>query len=473
MKTESKLATSTLWSYITQVSSIIIGLLGNIILARYLSPQDFGTIGIAIFFVGIANVFVESGMGGALVRKQNATDIDYSTMFLFNMIVSVILFLVMIAFSSFIADYYHQPSLEHILMFLSLIIIINATSIVQNVKLMKKMQFKQIGLCRLLAMLISTVTAITLAYFNYGIWAMVILQVLNAALFSVVLWIFDGRLKNIKFSKKSFKEMFSFGMYTTGTSLIITIFENIYQLILGRYFSILQVGYFYQAKKLQDAMDSPSKNVIYGAVYSHLCSFQDDTEKLFEEYLKVSKIFMLLVCLVSCSIFLYGDIAIKILFGEKWLNSSMYLQFLTIASFFCLIEVICSNIFRIFDVVKRSFLIEIVKKIIQIITIFIGVYYNNINILLIGFIISTIIGLSIIYITSSEILADRGKKFLINFCKILLSGSTSVLLFYFLMSKNDFSDYYRISMYIPFVGTYIILLYILKVFSIESKKIII
>lgn len=470
---DKSILSSSLWAYGSQIGYILIGLLGNIFLARLLNPGDFGAIGIAMFFVSIANVFVESGLGGAIIRKIDATNKDYNTMFIFNLIVSVIIFILMITFSGLIADYYKIKSLDTVLIALSLMILINALSIVQRTRLTKNMQFKSLGIHRLIAISVATIISIIVAKEGFGVWSIVALQLINSSIFTISLWVKGGAQGKMEFDRASFKEMFSFGMYTTGSSLLITLFDNIYQLVIGRFFNVSQVGYFYQAKRLQDSLDAPSKNVVYGAIYSHLSKFQHNKGSFYKEHIRIAKVFAILISLVTILVHVLSKDVVVLLYSKKWLESAPYLQALTIVSLFAVIETIFSNVFRIYNKVNTSFNIEILKKVFQFVTIGVGVYFNNINVLLSGFILSSIFGFLLIFIVSSRIVERSAFEFIKIFLLILCAASISWFGLRFTILKFDNVGFiYKLLLVIPFTVSYFLLLLCFGVFKVKGKKII-
>ncbi|RZK24193.1 MAG: lipopolysaccharide biosynthesis protein [Flavobacterium sp.] len=371
------LAKGAFWAFTTQVVYIFVGLLGNIFLARLLIPAEIGLVGIAMFFVGISSVLVESGMGGAIVRKLDATNDDYSTMFIFNFAVSLVLAGAIFAFAPYVAALYESPNLKNILRVLSLCLIFNALTIVQSVKLTKLMQFRKMGFMKLLALSISTVIAVIIAYKGYGIWGLVIQQVATPFLLMTFYWTKVEGFNRLVFSKKSFKEMFSFGLFTTLSSLILTSFDNIYQLILGKNFTMAQTGYYYQSRKFQDVIENPSRFVFGGTIYAHLSKFQTNFDELKAQHYFITRLATIFIGFITCSVVLFSEEIIMLLYGLKWLPSAYYLKLLSVAGFFGTLELLHANFFRIFNQTHKQFYVELIKKAFQVITIFIGIYFKS------------------------------------------------------------------------------------------------
>lgn len=460
---DKKLISNIIWALTGQVGYILIGLVGTFILGRLLSPEDFGVVGIGMFFVGVFNVLVESGMGGALIRKEEATQKDYSTIFIFNLCVSVFLCLLLIAFSSFIADYYELEDLKLILIILSSILIINAFTITQNARLVKEMKFKKRGIYKFVSLFVAVLISVYIAYIGGGAWAIVAMQILSPFFLMIILWTKEGRAGGFTFSKDSFKEMYSFGLFTTLSSILNAVFDNIYQLILGKYFSVSQVGYYYQAKKIQEAPDTMYKLVILQVFYAHLSKLQSKLEEFKISYNSIAKLCAIVLGLSTCLVVIYTKEVVLIVLGEKWLNSVFYLRILAISGFFTLQEIVNRNIFKIFNKTHRIFYLELLKKGIQSISIVIGIINKDIEILLYGLVVTSIISYFINFYYSRQIISEISKKEIINFLKIVFSGTIATLLTLFVIQNIELPKYVSLILAPLFLLLYITTLYILKV----------
>src|SRR5690606_15154057 len=306
-----------IWSVLGQFGYLFVTFLTNIILARLLSPKEFGIIAIATFFIVLSKVLSESGLSGALIRKKDATEVDNSTIFIFNLVVSVILYVVLFIFSPQIEHYYDIVNLALYLKILGIVLIINSFQIIQNVRLVKKLQYKKISTYSLIAVIISSVLAIIIAVLGYGVWALILLQVFNALFLTLIYWFKEQGLTVYKFSKASFKELYGFGLYTTLSSLLNTGFDNVYQLILGKYFSLGQTGYYFQAIKLSEIPVGMIKSTTLGVVFSALSNLQDDKEKFDYMYNNIIRVFTIIVGAICINIFLFSKEILFVLYGEK------------------------------------------------------------------------------------------------------------------------------------------------------------
>lgn len=457
---------NTLWSFLGRFGYLAVGLITNIVLVRLLSPEDFGQIGITMFFIVVASVLAESGLSGALVRKKDVTEIDYSTIFLFNLVVSITLMLLLITFAGSIANFYEAPKLKNILILSSFILLINSFKIIQSTRLVKELKFKIKALYDFIAVLIASILSIILAYNGAGVWSLVFLPLLTALILTLILWIFVGPLNSYKFSIKSFKQFYKFGINTTLASLLSTGFDNIYQLILGRFFSISQTGYFYQAKKLQEIPSGIFVMISSGTVYATLARLQDSPKEFNLIYKNIVKIFTIIIALVNLLIFYYSEAIVLILYGDKWISSAYYMQLLSIGSYFYVQEMFNRNIFKIFDRTEKILHLEVLKKLVQICTIVYGIWSMSIESLLYGFIITNIFGFISSYYLSEKLQNNLNLKDVFISIKIIITAIIIVLLFELIAQSLSLTVFKKLYL-LPFmIFLYFTILYIFNVTNI-------
>lgn len=414
-----------------QIGYMLVSLGTNIILARILSPYEFGQMGILMFFILIANIFTESGFGGALVRKVNATRNDFSTVFVFNLIISTLCYCLLAAFSGNIAQFYNDPGLQKLILVVGLILFINAFNITQNARLIREMRFKKKSMTLFFSNIIASIVSLFLAYRGFGVWALVAFQVLTS--FFNTLWLYVSEMKfySLRFDRNSFRELFSFGANTTLTSVIATGFDNVYQLILGRFFSISQVGYYFQAKKLQNMPFTILNSVVQSVLFSSLSKLQGDKNAFTKLYNKLFLLFATIMALLCSVMITYGNGLILILFGQKWEDSVLYFQLLSVASFYFFQELINNLIFKVFNKTQKILYLEVVKKVIQIAGIIVGLQFESISVLLLCFIITSIISYFLNLYYSRKILGGGKSEFKLVL-KISLISCGVVLFFLFI-----------------------------------------
>lgn len=378
---------NTLWSFFGKFGYLSVGLITNIILVRLLSPREFGQVSIVMFFIVISTILIESGLSGALVRKQNTTEVDYSTVFIFNLAISIVLMLGLLGSAKYIADFYNDSELTNLLRLSSLVLIVNALRITQSVKLVKSLNFKVKSYYEIIAIVIGSIIAIYAAKQGAGALSLVILQLSTAITLTALLWCYVGPMRSYRFSLESFKQVYKFGINTTLASILDKAFDNSYQLILAKYFAISQSGYFYQAKKLQEMPISIIQDSVLGVVYATLSKMKNDKQKFKKLYFNIVKVFTIIVGFICIVIFYYSELIIQILYGKEWITSAVYLQILILASFFYLQEIFNRILFKIFDRTDLILKLEFSKKILLTITITYGVITLSVSNLLYGFVI--------------------------------------------------------------------------------------
>lgn len=468
-KLKRTLINGTVWSVSGQMASLTITLFTNIWLARLLSPIEFGQMAVVMFFVIIANVLTESGLGGALVRKVEASQIDYSTVFVFNLALSVLGFFLIWFISGSVADFYSDPIIGELLVASSLVLVINAFQFTQNVKLIRQMRFKRKSIYRFVAVLISSVIGVFYAYNGLGVWSLVLIQLLTALINTMLLWFFEGFMWRFSFSKTSFTELYGFGINTTLASLLNTVFANIYQLVLGKYFSITQTGYFYQAKKLQDVPGSIINTVSQSVVFSSLTKLQDDKEAFRVAYNKVTLYFLVALGFISAFLYFYAELLITLLYGEKWLGAVFYMQILTIASFFYIQENINRVIFKVFNQTRKILHLEIFKKLIQSVSIVLGILYLDFHFLLYGYVLTHIIGYMVNYYYSRKIIGSIKMFELYTVIKISIVSILSVLIAIIMASILKLEGVFLGVLFPVLLFVYVIGIGILKVINVRKE----
>lgn len=411
-----------LWSFFGQTGYFLVTLIANIIVARIIGPDAFGQIGIVMFFIFIAQVLTESGLGAALVRKTKIKEEDFSTVFIFNLAISIILCLIIFFVAGHIADYYSDVSLKKLISIASLVLIINAFQIVNSAKLIHSLNYKKKSIIDFIAISIASVVGIIMAtVFNAGVWAVVSIQLIRSLLITIQLFIYVGFLKTLVFNKESFKALYKFGINTTLASLLNTAFDNIYQLILGKYFAITQTGLFYQAKNLQQVPVGILNSITQGIIYASLSKVQNDLYQFKTLYNRIMTLFTIAVGFICLFIFFYAENIIMILYGQEWLGAVFYMQVLIIASFFYMQEMFNRIIFKIFDRTDKILYLEIIKKIFQASTILIGIIVKRIDVLLYGFLLISVLSYFINYFHSRKILGSFSwSEILITFKIILI-----------------------------------------------------
>lgn len=390
MTLKQKTVHGLLWSFLDTFSNLGIQFVVGIILARLLMPREFGLIGMITLFIAISQSFINSGFGQALIRKKDCTQNDYSTVFFFNLIAGIVLYALLFLSAPAIGNFFDEPKLKSIVQVLGVVLIIESLTIIQRTILTKRIDFKLQARISIIASIGSGIIAITLAFLNFGVWSLVALQITRQALNSFFLWLWNRWKPILAFSMKSFKELFGFGSKLLLSGMIDTAYRNIYYLVIGKYFSAVELGYYTRAEQFKN-LSSENLTMVIGRVsYPILASIQDDVVRLKTSYQKLIRSIMLLTFILMLGMAAVAKPMVLTLIGEKWLPSVIYLQMLCFVGMFYPLQAMNLSML---DVQGRSDLVlrlEIIKKILAVPTIIIGVFFG-IKIMILGMMLNTIV----------------------------------------------------------------------------------
>lgn len=378
------------WSAIDNVLSLGIGFLVSIVLARLLSPEEYGLIAIITIFINVFNSIVDSGFSNALIRKNDASDTDYNTVFWSNMALSVALCLVLFFCAGPIAVFFERPQLESLTQVMSIIVIINAFAIIQRTVLVKRVDFKTQTKISLIASLSSGAVGIGMAFAGFGVWSLVGQQISRQLLNTIFLWVFNKWFPHKVFSWSSFKELFSFGWKLLASSLIDTIWKEIYQVVIGKFYQPATLGQYTRAQQFAGLFSSNITNVVQRVSYPVLSSIQDDHERLKLAYKRVIKSTMLVTFILMLGLVAVADNFVYVLVGEKWMESVPMLRIICFTMMLYPLHAINLNMLQVQGRSDLFLKLEIIKKAIAIgpllIGIFVDIYWMLAGSVIVGFI---------------------------------------------------------------------------------------
>lgn len=294
-------------------------------------PSEYGLIAMLSIFLAVAQSFIDSGFSNALIQKQGRTEVDFSTVFYFNLVVGVSFFLLLFFASPHIASFYDEPQLESVTKVVALNLIISSLGVVQRAKLAIVLNFRLQAVIALVAVVASGVVGVTMAYHNYGAWALVMQSLVNNFLGVSLLWICARWLPMPRFSWRSFKELFSFGSKLLLSGLLHTIYTNLYSLFIGKKMSSADLGIYNRSSSLAVFSSTNITDILHKAMFPVLCSMQDNKEELEQYFLKYLRqacyvVFPLMIGMASLA---YP--VIETLLTEKWIASAPILQILAFA----------------------------------------------------------------------------------------------------------------------------------------------
>ncbi|PKG37969.1 lipopolysaccharide biosynthesis protein [Psychromonas sp. Urea-02u-13] len=348
-----------------------------IYLSRILSPSDFGLIAMLAIFLAVAQSLIDSGFSQALIQKSNkVTENDLSTVFYVNLVVSTLLYCLLYVAAPSIATFYQQPELINLSRVLFVVVIINAIALVPRTKLSIAIDFKTQGLINSVSMIVSTIVAVYMVQDGFGYWSLVGMNLSKALISSILLIILSKWHPKWLFSIASFKVLFSFGSKLLVAGVIATTVQNLYSIIIGRYFNATQMGYFQQGFNYTNILSSTLSSVVQGVTYPIMTSIQENEKRLVEVYVKVMGIVTLLTFPVFVGFAAVAEEFVLIFLGEKW---SPIIPILIILSFARLITPISSLNMNILNARGRSDLFlktDLCKIPVIIIALFIAIPYG-------------------------------------------------------------------------------------------------
>lgn len=322
---KNKTIRGTIWSSIERFSVQGIQFLVMIIMARKLTPTDYGLVGMITIFIAISQSIIDSGFSQALIRKQDRTEIDSSTVFYFNVCVGLFLYLLMWILAPIIADFYNEPILTPLTRAICLGFVFNSLTVVQRAILTLKLDFKTQAKSSLIGVIISGAAGIYMAYNNLGVWSIVIQQVLNLGIVAIVLWLYSKWKPILAYSWKSFKELFGFGSKLLISGLIDTLYVNIYLIIIGKIFKASDLGYFTRASQFSSFASSNISGIIQRVSYPILCNIQGDEIRQKFAFHKILKMTSFIVFPILMGIAAVSNPLIVSLLSKKWEFASVLL----------------------------------------------------------------------------------------------------------------------------------------------------
>lgn len=387
---KNKAAKGVAWSAIERFSVQGVQFLVSIVLARLLTPDDFGLIAIVLVFSVIFQTLNESGLNTALIHKLDRDDLDFSTAFYANIAIGIISYLLLFFASPFIASFYDSPQLVPVMRILSLDLVIKSLGLVQLAKYTIKVDFKTQARASLIAALISGTVGIITAYLTHSVYAIVAQQMTNNTVYVLLMWIFAKWKPMLAFSFERFKGLFSYAYKLILARLISVVFDDIYSLAIGKLYTPAVLGYYNRAMSFRSVLSRNLISIVQRVSIPMLCEAQKSNEKMQNVLLKFMSTTALLVYPLLAGLMVLSKPLVLVVLGEKWLETSTMLIYGCPVGFFYLISTFNRNVFNATGRTDWALKAEIIKK-----TIFIGIFlltmHYQIKVLLVGLIIISVI----------------------------------------------------------------------------------
>ena len=390
-----------IWQYAEKCGSQIITFVVSIILARILTPADYGIVGLITVFISISLVFAESGMGQALVQKKDADDRDFSTVFYYSIVFSMLIYAILFFAAPFIADFYNEPILVNVLRVLGLTVIIGAFNGVQRARIQRDMQFKMFFYATLVGTVISAVVGIVMAYTGCGVWALVWQQISGRLIAVVVLWFVTKWKPMLVFSFTSMKRLFGYSWKLLCSGLLDTVYNNIYSLIIGKFYSSADLGYYNRGKQYPMLVVENVNGSINSVIFPVLSKMQDEKERFKATVRRSMKTSTYIIFPLMAGLAAVAEPLVKIMLTDKWLPAVPFIQFCCFSYAFWPVHTANLQAVKALGRSDVFLKLEIIKKIIGVIILAITIPFG-LTAMMFGRCISTI--------SSSIINASPNKK---------------------------------------------------------------
>lgn len=444
------------WSFSDVFGAKILQFGFGIAIARTLSPEDYGIMGMIAIFLGLGNLLSESGFGMALIQKKNANDRDYSTVFWFNLFVAIVVFVILFFLAGEIANFYKQPILVDVTRVAAFSIVLNALGIIHFTILSKKLNFKTQTIVRFISVVPTGILGVTLAYNGFEVWALVIQSLFSGVLNTAGIWIAHRWRPKLIFDWKLFKELYNYGYKIFLTGFINVLFSKIYYPLIGKYFPAAQLGFYNKAEGFYQLIVLQT-TIAYGKVtFPVFSSIKDEKERFHNMYIKIYGLLTFLMFPFVMLVMLSSDNLITFLLTEKWTPLVPLMQIFLIEGFYFAVYMLNMNYFNAVGRSDVQLKLEIFKKILITISIFIA-FSHGIEALIIGQVLSSFI---VFVILSVQFHKHFNIPFSLIISRVLPTILITLTCFGLDFLVMEYFDYYALWIKLIFRGVFIGTIYI-------------
>lgn len=391
---EKKLKNKTVkgvgWSAVDNIASYAVSFVVSIILARLLSPDDYGLLGIISIFAAVSTTLVNGGFTNALIRKKNCSEDDYSTAFIVNLGISLLIYTTIFFCAPLIARFFCRDELKVLIQVSSLGIIVVALALVQQTRLTKRIDFKTQTKITILASVFSGVIGIGMALFGCGVWSLVAQSLSSQVVRTGLLWIYNRWTPKFKFSVVSFKELFGFGWKMMVSGVMDTVWKELNQVVVGKFYKPATLGQYTRANHFAQIFSVNLNSVIQRVTFPVLSGIQDDKPRMVSAYRRIIKTTMFIAAICMFSLGAVSEPLLYCLIGPKWQEAATYLPLICIMGSLYPLHSINLNMLQVQGRSDLFLGLEIVKKIIGLGPLAVGIFYGIIPMLWAGLLVGMI-----------------------------------------------------------------------------------
>lgn len=359
---KKKTTKALVWSSADKLGQQLFYLVAGIILARQLSPTDYGKVGVLTIFIALSGILIDSGFSSALIRKKEATQADYSTVFYLNIAISCLLYGLLYAAAPWIADFFNEPDLTAICRVLFLVIPMNALSLIQQTLLFKHFKLSVNARVNLWALGLASIAAVVMAYCGMGVWALVTQTLGLAALRALFFWLFNDWRPQWVFRMESLREFFGYSSNLVVSGIINNVFNKIYPIIIGKFYGMTQTGYYTQADKYQDIASSLISNIFRSVAFPVFSTVQDDLPRLNRICRKNVKAIAFFIFPIMLLMIVVSYPFILLVLKAQWLPSVPYFRLLCLSGICSPFIILFYDLFNSLGYSRLNLFIEIGKK---------------------------------------------------------------------------------------------------------------
>lgn len=387
---KSKTVKGVAWSGIDNMVQMGVTFVVSIILARLLSPDEYGLLGIVTIFTHVCQQLISAGFTTALIRKPNATDDDFNTSFIVNLGLSIFFYTIIFLCAPLIADFFNREELVDLTRVASLGMIIGALAMVQQTRLTKRIDFKSQAKITFVASITSGVIGIVMALLGCGVWSLVVQHLVNYGLKTIFLWVANKWIPQLRFSTKSFHELFGFGWKMMLSTILDTVWKELYQVVVGRFYSPATLGQYTRSKHFSQLFSKNLSTVIQRVTYPVLSNIQNDRERMLSAYRRIIKVTMFITAISMFALGAVSEPLLYCLIGPKWHEAATYLPLICITGSTYPLHAINLNMLQVQGRSDLFLCLEVIKKIIGIAPLAVCYFYGIMPMLYVSVITTTI-----------------------------------------------------------------------------------
>lgn len=397
MSLKKKAISGFSWTFLEQFGSKAINFIVQIILARLIAPEEFGLLGMILIFSAVGNSLSDSGMSQSLIRSDEPDEEDFSTVFTINFTISVLLYFAFWSLAPFISDFYDQDRLTSLIRVYSLVIVINSLFTIQKAKLTYQLNFKYQMRAQLPTLLIAGLSGILMAYLGFGVWALVYMQIISGLSLTLIYFVQTKWVPSVKMNRAKLKEHFHFGYKVALSGIMSRIVNNIFPMVIGKYFSAAMVGYYTRATTMKEFPVATIAQTLDKVLYPVFSKMKDNEEQLKNAYQRIQIIVLTILGSIMLLLILTARPLFGWLLGEEWLPAVPYFQLLCITGIFYPLNKYNSNILKVKGRTDLYLKMAVITNVTLVLGIVLTVPYGIIPLILSQVVVSVITVLINIY----------------------------------------------------------------------------